>query len=563
MKSIPIRSAQLGFGVVFLFLEVASAMAGPQQNFPVPEKPGGDLSPIPEYQLRFPESREMVLPPVLQEEEPRLYQQSSVVIRHIKLIGNTVFSAEQLGQITKPYQGREITADELQSLRRKLTLYYVQRGYINSGAVIPDQKISDGVVTIHIIEGRLADIRVKSNGSLRDDYVRIRLALPENKPLHFPVLQEKVELLNRDRLIKRINARLIPGLRRGDAILEVTVDERKPYAFGFSLNNRRSPSVGELRGEIWGSHLNISGHGDAVSFRYGLTEGLNDIAIDYEIPFNGRGTRFGVHVSRSDSAIIEEPFDSIDISSETENTGLNLSHPFWQTTGGHFSGVIALDRRYSKTVFLRDEPYPSPGSENGKTTVAVLRLGQEWVSRHSERVLAVRSRFSFGLNALDATINSGDVPDGRFSAWLGQFQWVQRLSEKGTQLVLRSDLQLTNEPLLPLEQFGIGGGSSVRGYRENLLVRDRGWTGTVEVRIPVANRKLQLAAFYDMGGGEYVAGSGPDPKDISSVGLGMRWEPNRHLYGQLYWGHALRDVDIGKEESLQDSGFHFSVDISL
>lgn len=563
MKSISIQCARLFFSVVLLSGEVVSEPAGLRPDFPVPEKTGGDLSPIPDYTPGVPPTRKIVLPPVTQEADSVLSRQISVVVERILLSGNTVFSAAKLKEVTEPYVGREITTDELHSLRRELTLYYIERGYINSGAVIPDQNISDGVITIRIIEGRLAGIRVTGNNRLHEEYVRSRLALPEHKPLYFPELQEKVELLHRDRLIHRINAHLVPGLRRGEAVLEVTVEERKPYAFGVSFNNRRSPSVGELRGEIWGSWLNISGYGDAVSFRYGMTEGLKDIAVDYELPLGGRDTRFGLHASRSDSAIIEEPFDAIDITSETENFGLDFSHPFRLTTGGRFSGSIALERRHSKTVFLQNEPYPSPGSENGKTTVAVLRIGQEWLSRRSDRVLAVRSRFSFGLDALGATINRGNTPDARFSSWLGQFQWVQRLSERGTQLVVRSDLQLTNEPLLPLEQFGIGGVTSVRSYRENLMVRDRGWSGTVEVRVPVANRTLQLAAFYDIGGGENVVGSSPKLKNISSAGLGLRWEPNRYIYSQLYWGYALKDVDVRKANSLQDSGFHFSVDVNL
>lgn len=552
------------FGAVILAGWLSSGSVEAQSDLsPVPEKPGGDLSPVPEYPMGSPVRPEIVLPPVKQEADAPLSAQVNIAVRHIQLSGGTIFSSGQLTQITAPYEGREITTDDLQRLRRELTLYYVNHGYINSGAVIPDQKVADGVVRIDLVEGSLVEIKVKGNTSLRDSYIRNRLVLHDGKPLHLPTLQEQIALLHQDRLIKRIDAHLVPGLRRGEAILEVTVEEQKPYAFGFSFNNRRSPSVGELRGEIWGSYLSVFGYGDAVTFRYGMTEGLNDVGVDYSLPLSGRGTRLGTSVSRSDSAIIEKPFDSIDISSETENVGIELSHPFWQRLDGYFRGSVRLDRRYSKTVFLQDEPYPSPGSENGKSTVAVLRLGQEWLSRRRARVLALRSRFSFGVDAFGATINRGDVPDGRFTAWLGQFQWVQRLSEKGSQLVARTDLQLANKSLLPLEQFGIGGASSVRGYRENLLVRDSGWVGSLEIRVPVAGRKLQVAAFYDVGGGKNVTGPSPKLRDISSVGLGVRWSPARYVYGQLYWGYALKDVDVDKDKSLQDSGFHFRLDVQI
>jgi hemolysin activation/secretion protein len=67
--------------------------------------------------------------------------------------------------------------------------------------------------------------------------------------------------------------------------------------------------------------------------------------------------------------------------------------------------------------------------------------------------------------------------------------------------------QWANEPLLNLEQFALGGNSSVRGYREGELYSDTGWLGQLELRSPVywrgANRRVgtQLTAFMDYGEG--------------------------------------------------------------
>ncbi len=554
----------LNIGLLTSGLIVSSTVIAQSDFNFVPEKPGGDLPPLPEYPIAPKPQANIVLPPIPKDSNQYLATQESVTVKQIRLIGNTVFSDQQLRHITGYYEGRKITTDELQELRRRLTLYYIDQGYINSGAIINDQDILNGVIEISIIEGTLNETKISGNKRLRKSYVQSRLTLPDNKPLHLPELQEKIQLLHQDRLINRINAHLKPGIERGESILEVIVDERRPYEFGFSFNNRRSPSVGELRGELWASHLNISGYGDAITLQYGMTEGLDDIGLNYTLPLNRQDTRLGLSGSRSDSLIIEEPFDAINIKSKTENWGISLSHPFWRTLKGHFTSSLALDRRNSKTVFLEDEqPYPSVGSEDGETTVTVLRLNQEWVSRKSNRVLAIRSKVSFGLNALGATINKNSIADGKFTAWLGQLQWVQRISKHNIQLVARSDFQFTKDSLLPLEQFGIGGASSVRGYRENLMVRDKGWIGSVELRIPVANQKLQIAAFYDIGWGENVLKPRQELKDISSIGLGLRWNPNQYLHSQLYWGHALKNIDVGKEDSLQDSGFHFRFDVSF
>ncbi len=169
---------------------------------------------------------------------------------------------------------------------------------------------------------------------------------------------------------------------------------------------------------------------------------------------------------------------------------------------------------------------------------------------------------------------SGDLPDGKFFAWLGQVQWVRRLWDTDNQVLVRSELQWAADPLLPLEQLGVGGASTVRGYRENLLVRDRGFVGSIEFRFPVfrlplpfitqepEDGQVQLATFYDFGWSENVEEPSPDPRTISSAGLGVRWDPHPKIHGELYWGFAFRKVNT-EEKGLQDHGIHFALDVAL
>ena len=51
--------------------------------------------------------------------------------------GNTVFSQRQLEAVVAAYTGREITFAELLQARSVITKYYVERGYITSGALVP------------------------------------------------------------------------------------------------------------------------------------------------------------------------------------------------------------------------------------------------------------------------------------------------------------------------------------------------------------------------------------------------------------------------------------------
>jgi len=97
-----------------------------------------------------------------------------VFIRKIIVTGSTVFSDEELAKITAPYENRELSSEDLEVLRKDLTLFYITKGYITSGAVIPDQTVVDGVISLHIIEGELKNIEIEDNQYFRDSYYKKR-----------------------------------------------------------------------------------------------------------------------------------------------------------------------------------------------------------------------------------------------------------------------------------------------------------------------------------------------------------------------------------------------------
>jgi hemolysin activation/secretion protein len=205
---------------------------------------------------------------------------------------------------------------------------------------------------------------------------------------------------------------------------------------------------------------------------------------------------------------------------------------------------------------------------DGKTRVVALRFGQDYTLRDSFQVLAVRSRFNFGLDALDSTINDPvpgveDIPDSDFFSWTGQIQWVRVLAPE-TVLVIRSNLQFADQALLSSEQFGIGGLGSVRGYRQDRLLTDNGIFASAEVRVPVLRipewqSTVQLAPFVDFGTGWNSGGaSNPDPNTLVSVGAGVQWLTSDNFTARLDVGIPLVDAGSGGD-TWQENGIHFSV----
>jgi hemolysin activation/secretion protein len=178
-------------------------------------------------------------------------------------------------------------------------------------------------------------------------------------------------------------------------------------------------------------------------------------------------------------------------------------------------------------------------------------------------VFAARSQFSLGVGAFDATVNNSE-PDGRFFAWRGQAQYL-RLLAPDTLLLLRSDVQLATGELLPLEQMGLGGMDTVRGYRQDLLLTDNGIFASAELRYPIyrtRDRKgvLQVTPFIDLGtawnNGSQVD---PDPNTLVSAGLGLRWSYGDRLTARFEWGIPLVDVKSNKR-TWQEHGLYFSIE---
>ena len=114
--------------------------------------------------------------PAVQPDETPLSAIENIFVKRILLEGNTIFSDEQLRDITSAYENRTITAEELQGLKESLTGYYITNGYINSGVVIPDQEVQKGEIRLRIIEGKLSDVTISGNARLRRGYVVTRLA---------------------------------------------------------------------------------------------------------------------------------------------------------------------------------------------------------------------------------------------------------------------------------------------------------------------------------------------------------------------------------------------------
>lgn len=492
-----------------------------------------------------------------------------VEVRRFIFDGNAEIRDAELEKIAAPYTGRKISSRDLLELRYKLTTYYIQKGYINSGALLPDQKVTDGTIRYQIIEGRLTRIDVAGVEKTKNTFILDRIQREQGKVLNINRLTQTLQLLQQDPLVDKVNGELTPGLGLGEAVLALAVTEADPVDMRLTFGNHRPPSTGAMGGEVALTHHNLSGRGDKLDVKYRYTEGSDDVSLSYGLLLHVSGTRLSGFYDYTDSGIIEEPFDLIDIKSTSRTLGLSLSQPLIHTPDQTLTLTLNGEKRTTDTFLYGNRYSFDANADNGEINITVARLSLDWQRIWPSQVLALRSVLSQGIDGLDATDMAAGAQND-FLVWLGQAQLASRLNlVQGDQLILRANVQLAADPLPAMEKFAVGGVSSVRGYRENQLVRDNGLTATVEYRIPlfrmpwkVVSRSLddglvQAAPFADWGRSWNSEGYN-DTEIISSVGVGLRWDPSPRLHARIYYGHAFQHRG-NADHNLQDDGIHFLI----
>ncbi len=538
------------------------------QRFPPPQdiQPPSP-APLPTPQPLLPPPVDL-LPPLLPSSIPEDVFPSeaaeTITVERFEILGSTVFSASELAEAVAEFTKRPITMRELFQARSQITQLYVNKGYITSGAYVPPQEIESGVIKIQVVEGELEDIKISGTERLNPDYIRSRLAIATTPPLNQERLLEGLQLLQLNPLIESVSAELSTGLRPNTSLLQVEIKEAKSFSAQVVLDNGRSPAVGSFRRRLQFNEANLLGIGDGLNVTYTNTDGSNALDASYRLPLNPHNGTLSFNFGTASGNVIERPFNVLDIQSSSRYYELTFRQPLVQTPTQEFALGVTASRIESEASYLEAEriPFLSLGAdEAGRTRISAFRFFQEWTTRNSQEVIALRSQFNLGIGALNATINP-EPPDGRFFGWQGQAQWVRLLAPE-TLLLLRANTQLASRPLLPLEQWGLGGLGSVRGYRQNFLLTDNGALASAEVQVPILRAAniggiLQVIPFADFGVGWNNSGrENPDPNTLAAIGLGLRWSQGDRFTARLDWGIPLVSVDSNNKGTWQENGLYF------
>ena len=553
----------------------------PQDVNPPPPRPS-----LPEATPSSPPSPEELLPSPLTPSEELFNTEETITVTEFIFTGNTLFTDEELRErFTKNLTNQPLSLTKLLTIASDIAQLYSEQGHTTSGAIIsiPEttQQQGTGIVEIKVIEGELTNIKILSaedSLQLNPDYIRSRLNLAASKPLNIYRLQEALQLLQINPLIESISATLSAGASAEQSILEVTVLEADTFNLQAFADNNRSPSVGSFRRGGTITEANLLGWGDRLSFSYANTDGSDAFDVAYTVPINPYNGTLSFTYSDTSNEVIEPPFNDANIESESSSYELSLRQPIIQNIDRDTRifdevalGLSAFWRSSESSV--ENDPFAlSPGAEaDGDINIFALRFTQEWTRQNADSVFALRSEFSVGLDAFDSTTNEqivgvARIPDSRFFSWRGQAQYVHLLASE-TLLILRGNLQLSNDAILSAEQFSLGGVNTVRGYRQDTILTDNGLLVSAELRLPILKGFselgiVQIIPFLDFGKGwNNFDVPNPEPQNLASLGMGLLWQEENFNF-RLDYGIPLINVD-SRERTLQEQGLYLSLQWNL
>ena len=384
-------------------------------------------------------------------------------------------------------------------------------------------------------------------------------------------------MLQLNPLIDSVDAELSAGVNPGTNSLSVSVTGMDTFSLETKLNNNRNPSIGTFERGVKLTEANLFGIGDNIFFAYNNTDGSDRYEGGYSLPLNTRDGSLSFDFRLAKNEIVEGNLENADIDIESRDYNLTWRQPIVQRAKPEVTQELALSltasRRESDTS-IQDIPQRiSPGANDlGEIRTSVVSLGQEWLQRNRQQVIFARSQFNLGVDAFDATINN-DQPDSQFFNWRGQVSYLRLLSNPqgnpaiGSTILLRSELQLAADPLIPTEQFSLGGVATVRGYRQDALLTDNGFSASAELRLPIArlsqiNASLQFSPFIDFGTGWNSDGEDTDFNTLLGTGFGFSLQSESRLSARVDWGIPLINSSSG-DRSLQEDGVYLQLQYQL
>ena len=482
-----------------------------------------------------------------QQNTPALDQQQTIQIQQIRIVGNQSFRTEQLHALVADAEGKTLTLAQLQQLCQRVSQYYQQHGYPYSRAYLPAQTLSNGQVTIAILEATYDQIQYNNQSRISPKLVEKTLApLHSGDVIDGKTLEQQIKLLNRLDGVKTRNI-IQAGQKTGSSDLMVDIQPTPLFTGYVGADNYGNEYTREARFNAGIAAHNLLGLGDQLSLDAMTSGKLNYGRLGYEATVNGQGTRLGASYSDLSYKLGKE-YKVLDAKGNAQQASLWLTQPVLLTN----QSEVLLTAQYDYKR-LEDDIEQVDVYRHRDLHIGQLRLNATQYDDFA----------SGGLNQLGVATEIGHVnyknalakkndqataqTQGEFYSVSANLSRLQNLGSTNTQLYTAIQAQYSPDNLDSSEQFSVGGAYTVAGYENSVLSGSSGYYAVAELRQNLwstAQNQLIGKVYIDTAEVQHQAKpwaglTGDNREQIHSAGIGFNWANASQWTAQAKVGFAI------------------------
>jgi hemolysin activation/secretion protein len=489
-------------------------------------------------------------------------------IERFQVEGDSLLGGEFVDTLLHPFLGKQRDFGDVQRALDALEDAYKKRGYNAVQVTLPEQELERGLIRFKVVESKLTKVTVEGNRYF--DEQNIRRSMPTLRVSETPnigKISANLRVAN-DNPSKKINLQLQSGDKEDEIAANMKVTDEAPWKVGMTFDNTGTQQTGTTRLGVLYQHTNVFDRDQVLSLQYTTSpEKMEQVAIysvGYRIPLYESGDAIDIFGGYSDvdSGSITAGVYDLQVSGKGVVSGIRYNHNLGRYGNYEPKLVYGLDyRAYKNSVSLAGTPL---GNDVTVHPLSVTYSGT-WTMPSGENGFYLTGIYNvpggekggsadFNLARAGAPAAYSILRYGANYSRLFAEEWQFRLTFSG---------QFTQQMLIPGEQFGVGGATSVRGFLEREVANDKGNLVSGEVYTPNLCASLGLEAFqcralafYDMANVSRVGALPGETGNttIASFGLGLRMIKDKNLNLSLDYGHVL---EAGGSQSRGDERMHF------
>jgi len=474
--------------------------------------------------------------------------------------------------------GTRFTMADLNAVMREVILHYREAGRPVVDLVVVEQDITSGVVQLAVVEAHLGEVRAEGARFFKAERLAGQVRLKPEGPIDSTLLLADLAWLNRNPF-RSVDLVYTPGEGEGETDVLLKIDDRFPMRLYVGYEDSGNALTGDNRWLAGVNYGNLWGIDHQINYQWTLNNQIDLLSahsLSYlaPLPWRHTATFFGAYVESS--ANLPAPFN---LDGETSQLSGRYTIPLPAPSGfrrGTFDHEIeaGYDFKNSTSNLVFGVVQLQPVDTDVQQFVFSYRASLS--DSHGATSFAANAYFSpgdLGSRNTDAAFQAARFgSDSTYTYGNLDLERLTRLPS-GFTSVIKTTTQFASENLLPSEQLGYGGYSSVRGYEEREANVDEGILLTLELRapsvgllsllkVPDAKDEFQALVFWDYasGGNAKLLPGEPSSVSLSSVGPGFRWAIGKRFSMRFDYGFQLRDS--GQGYGLGDSRMHLGGAIS-